>query len=355
VESAAGGAKRLATMAAPGPASHGPHPSTAPTFKVVFLGDAATGKTTFLRRHHTGEFIKDYVATMGVQVTNLQFWTSQGPVIFNCWDCAGREDFAGIRDGYLIQAQAAVLFFSVTDRRTYRSIQTFFADIRRVCGEVPIVMCGNKVDIKDRKVKASNINFHRKNNLQYFDVSARSKYNFEKPFLYLLRRLLRDSEITFVEAPALAIDIRSLLMTESLGTPATTLGGELTVEELEKRAIEGLAKLTSAVNGPEFVPGQRQEWNVLLHSNFPTTTMFDTGTQVRVSKAQSDLSQLLIKSVMAASTCGKYELVGVITTKWLPLGREMRFASSLLERANATKLELMEGGTSVSASPCIEV
>lgn len=32
---------------------------------------------------------------------------------------------------------------------------------------------GNKVDIKDRKIKARMITFHRKKNLQYYDVSAK--------------------------------------------------------------------------------------------------------------------------------------------------------------------------------------
>jgi hypothetical protein len=43
------------------------------------------------------------------------------------------------------------------------------------------------VDIKDRKVKAKSIVFHRKKNLQYYDISAKSNYNFEKPFLWLAR------------------------------------------------------------------------------------------------------------------------------------------------------------------------
>ncbi len=36
----------------------------------------------------------------------------------------------------------------------------------RVCENIPIVLTGNKVDIKDRKVKAKSIVFHRKKNLQ---------------------------------------------------------------------------------------------------------------------------------------------------------------------------------------------
>lgn len=63
-------------------------------------------------------------------------------------------------------------------------------DLVRVCEQVPIVLCGNKVDVKERKVKAKTITFHRKKNLQYYDISAKSNYNFEKPFLWLARKLV---------------------------------------------------------------------------------------------------------------------------------------------------------------------
>eukprot|EP01125_Pyxidicula_operculata_P007931 TRINITY_DN2677_c0_g2_i3.p1 TRINITY_DN2677_c0_g2~~TRINITY_DN2677_c0_g2_i3.p1 ORF type:complete len:128 (+),score=36.93 TRINITY_DN2677_c0_g2_i3:102-485(+) len=94
--------------------------------------------------------------------------------------------------------------FDVTSRMTYKNVPNWHRDIVRVCENIPIVIVGNKIDVKDRKVKAKNINFHRKKNLQYYDISARSNYNFEKPFLYLARRLVNDPNLQFVEAPALA-------------------------------------------------------------------------------------------------------------------------------------------------------
>lgn len=39
-------------------------------------------------------------------------------------------------------------------------------------------------------MKAKTITFHRKKNLQYYDISAKSNYNFEKPFLWLARKLV---------------------------------------------------------------------------------------------------------------------------------------------------------------------
>jgi len=92
------------------------------------------GKTTFVKRHLTGEFEKKYerkleyilfvvaewsyvlvpdvvcdwltvvfvmdAATIGVEVHPLDFFTNCGKIRFYCWDTAGQEKFGGLRDGY---------------------------------------------------------------------------------------------------------------------------------------------------------------------------------------------------------------------------------------------------------------
>jgi len=179
-------------------------PQNMPTFKLILVGDGGTGKTTFVKRHLTGEFEKKYIATLGVEVHPLTFYTNRGPICFNCWDTAGQEKFGGLRDGYYIQGQAAIIMFDVTSRITYKNVPNWHRDLVRVCENIPIVLCGNKVDIKDRKVKVKQITFHRKKNLMYYDISAKSNYNFERPFLWLAKKLVGDPNLTFVESPALA-------------------------------------------------------------------------------------------------------------------------------------------------------
>nr|XP_048332188.1 GTP-binding nuclear protein Ran-3-like isoform X1 [Ziziphus jujuba var. spinosa] len=193
-----------------------------PSFKLVLVGDGGTefgfvdwlgfgsvqGRLRLLSgmsleslKRNTNKYWIS--ATIGVEVHPLDFYTNYGQIRFYCWDTAGQERFGGLRDGYYIHGQCAIIMFDVTARLTYKNVPTWHRDICRVCENIPMVLCGNKVDVKNRQVKAKQVTFHRKKGLQYYEISAKSNYNFEKPFLYLARKLAGSAELHFVKSPAL--------------------------------------------------------------------------------------------------------------------------------------------------------
>jgi GTP-binding nuclear protein Ran len=174
-----------------------------PSFKLVIVGDSGVGKTQFIQRHLVGGFEKRRVEDLGqtADVYPCTFMTSMGPICFNCVDRVGK---AVPIDEFYIGAHCAIIMFDVTSRDTYNNVPNRWRDIARICENIPIVLVGNKVDCADRTVRAKMITFHRKKNLQYYDVSGKANYNYEKPFLWIARRLANDANLQFVEPPPLA-------------------------------------------------------------------------------------------------------------------------------------------------------
>lgn len=84
-------------------------------------------------------------------VSPRRFTTNFGEILFNVWDTAGQEKFGGLRDGYYIQGQCGIIMFDVTSKITYKNVPNWHRDLERVCENIPIVLCGNKVDVKVRR------------------------------------------------------------------------------------------------------------------------------------------------------------------------------------------------------------
>lgn len=106
-------------------------------------------QTTFVKRHLSGEFEKKYIATQGVEVHPLGFTTvgnaaflriqqvltmrqNLGQIQFDVWDTAGQEKFGGLRDGYYINGQCAIIMFDVTSRITYKNVPNWHRKFARI-------------------------------------------------------------------------------------------------------------------------------------------------------------------------------------------------------------------------------
>ena len=180
-----------------------------PEFKVVLVGDGGTGKTSFLNRYLTGEDLQQrYQPTgappmkHGVEVKSLTFNTSRGPIKFNVWDTGGQDRYCLLRDCYFIQATAAIIFTSVTDRASYRNAWTWWRDVDRVCQNIPKVIVGNKTDA-DATWSGGGINFREANTLgiPYCELSVKDGCATADPFLVLIRALTGDQTVQFVGPP----------------------------------------------------------------------------------------------------------------------------------------------------------
>lgn len=128
------------------------------TYKIVFAGPGGVGKTSLVHRLTIGEFKPNYWATIGVEVHSFTQKDNKDDDVsntFNIWDCAGREKFCGLSDGYFIGADAAVVLYDVSSMFSYLESKDWIVKIRRVCNDIPIFLIGNKVELNHKAPETS--------------------------------------------------------------------------------------------------------------------------------------------------------------------------------------------------------
>jgi len=167
-------------------------------FKIVLVGATNVGKTTFVKRHESGDFVKEHIPTMGVDVHPLSY-ALEGKdgkcfVILSVWDCAGDEKYKGLNDGYYIGANGAILMYDVKNASTFDCLKKYKKDLDFVAPNIPKVLVGHKCDGVEfpSVVKLDGVDTQ-------FYVSSKSNYDYEKPFLFLIRQLLKDGSLHFCE------------------------------------------------------------------------------------------------------------------------------------------------------------
>ncbi|KAM0674546.1 GTP-binding nuclear protein gsp1/Ran [Gurleya vavrai] len=170
-------------------------------YKIILIGDGGVGKTSFIKRYIDGSFTKQYIATIGAEVYEINLQISDHHIItFEIWDTAGQEANSGLSDAYYLNAHGAIVFFDLTSRVTLKHVPSWIDKFRNVDMEkkMPICCVGNKADVvRDRKADAEKIRGKVPKGVYYTDMSAKSNYRFEKPLLYMARVLMGDRTLTF--------------------------------------------------------------------------------------------------------------------------------------------------------------
>lgn len=161
-------------------------------YNIAVVGARGVGKTSFLTRWSTGNFHSEYVPSDNF-AQSIKVTTTQGPVTFNC------REYTTIPKN----ADGIIIMFDLDDMDSYGYSVSAVEKLAKM--SLPIIWVGNKCDMREKKVNYEEIGrtFHNnfkpvfKEDIMYYDVSAKSNYNFEKPFLSLLRHFTGKCDISF--------------------------------------------------------------------------------------------------------------------------------------------------------------
>jgi Ras-related protein Rab-23 len=122
-------------------------------FKIAVVGDGAVGKTSLIKKFTKGTFEKDYVKTIGAQLSKYNKEIDGDMIRLIFWDIAGEDDFNFLHHLFYKEAKAAIIVYSLEEnelgQNSYKHIKNWHEVVVRNCGNIPIVLFANKVDLVD--------------------------------------------------------------------------------------------------------------------------------------------------------------------------------------------------------------
>lgn len=165
--------------------------------KVIILGDSGVGKTSLMNQYVNKKFTNQYKATIGADFLTKEVMVDDRLVTMQIWDTAGQERFQSLGVAFYRGADCCVLVFDVTAPSSFKSLDSWRDEFLIQASpkdpdNFPFVLVGNKVDLENRAVpmKRAMQWTASKNNMPYFETSAKEGINVEQAFQTIAKNAL---------------------------------------------------------------------------------------------------------------------------------------------------------------------
>ncbi|GFR22242.1 ras and EF-hand domain-containing protein [Trichonephila clavata] len=140
------------------------------TFKVIFVGDAGVGKSSFALRISKGVFVRHMSSTLGLDFLMRHLRVDGKNVAVQLWDTAGQERFRSITKTYFRKADGVMLLYDCTCEQSFLNVRQWVEDIDVACfysmmaektssgtksstQRIPLMIVANKIDLREMAVK----------------------------------------------------------------------------------------------------------------------------------------------------------------------------------------------------------
>ena len=168
------------------------------TFKILTIGKSVVGKTCILRRFVENKFLKNHLATIGIDFKTKTLNINNQEIKLKIWDTAGQERFRNITTQYYKGADGIVLVYDVTEESSYDKIRDWMEQIlyNTQRDDIGLVLLGNKCDMEPRTVTEEQGNkMAEELKISYFETSALNGQGIKEAFEQLTRDIMKKKGV----------------------------------------------------------------------------------------------------------------------------------------------------------------
>jgi small GTP-binding protein len=170
-------------------------------FKITVIGDGQVGKSSLIKRFTQSTFEKDYVKTLGAQFSKYDKEIEGDETRLIFWDIAGQDDFRFLLPSFYRESNAAIIVYSLEEnnlgKRSYEHVPNWHENIKKFCGEIPIILFANKVDlVEEENIDNSKIQeiVGKHGFLGYYFTSAKTGQKVHEAFNTIIMELYYKSK-----------------------------------------------------------------------------------------------------------------------------------------------------------------
>lgn len=164
------------------------------SYKIVFLGDCAVGKTCIVLRFAKDFFQENYILTMGLNYEVKKMTLKNGETIkVQIWDTSGEEKYKSLSKNYYREADGILIIYDITKDNTFQGVKKWMEQIKENinCNNIVISLVGNKNDLEQLRVikQEDGQNLAKEYDIPFFETSAKDNVNIDKIFEYMAEEM----------------------------------------------------------------------------------------------------------------------------------------------------------------------
>ena len=181
------------------------------TFKILTIAESGVGKTCILRRFVENKFLKNHLATIGIDFKTKTLTINNQEIKLKIWDTAGQERFRNITTQYYKGADGIVLVYDVTEESSYEKIKDWMDQIlsNTQRDEIGLVLLGNKCDMEPRTVtEDQGIKLADELKISYFETSALNGQGIREAFEQLTRDIMKKKGVGESNSEGGGVDLK---------------------------------------------------------------------------------------------------------------------------------------------------